>query len=116
MGRSHKLQPRERDIQRAICRYLTLQRIPFAVTDAALVMTANGARRRVSRSGWPDITACVRGRLWAIEVKRPSGRLRPAQAEMLRRLVEAGAYVTVARDVEDVIHAHERIQRGLPLR
>lgn len=60
--------------------------------------------------GCPDILGQLDdGRLLAIEVKRPSGRLRPEQAAFLSRAGAAGACAFVARSVEDVF---ARIQRG----
>lgn len=71
-----------------------------------------------SVAGLPDVLGVARGgRLVAVEVKRPElvelrggeprriarpGKLRPEQAEFLRRLEERGALVCVAWDESDV--------------
>ena len=92
----------EKQIQAAICEYLALRGIVFAVTDAAIVRTDRGARQRVT-TGWFDVTACVGGRFVGIEVKTASGRVRASQAELHERVKKAGGLVIVARSVDDVM-------------
>lgn len=93
----------ERQVQQAIVDYLTVQGIPFAVTDAAEAFNRRGQRVRRVTPGWPDITACD-GEFLAIECKRAEGgKLSPLQAETLNRLHQRGALVVVARSVDDVI-------------
>jgi hypothetical protein len=53
--------------------------------------------------GAADITGqLVDGRRLEVEVKRPSGRLRPEQAAFLERVREANGVAFVARGIEDV--------------
>lgn len=93
----------ERQVQQAIVDYLTVQGIPFAVTDAAEAFNRRGQRIRRVTPGWPDITACDREFL-AIECKcAGGGKLSPLQAKTLNRLHQRGALVVVARSVDDVI-------------
>lgn len=93
----------ERHVQQAIVNYLTAQKIPFAVTDAAEAYNRRGQRIRRVTPGWPDITACDREFI-AIECKRAGGgMLSNEQAQMLNRLHQHGALVVVARSVDDVI-------------
>ena len=47
-------------------------------------------------AGRPDITGCINGRRFEIEVKRPGGKATKLQAEMLKRWREAGAVAGVA--------------------
>lgn len=42
-------------------------------------------------TGTPDVLACVRGRMVAVEIKRPGERPEPAQVAQLRRWQNAGA-------------------------
>lgn len=94
---------RESQIQSAICQWLTLMKIPHAVTDAGLAFDAKGRpRRKVSKDGWPDITACVAGRFVAIEAKTATGRLRASQRATLSEIEQAGGIVIIARSLEDV--------------
>jgi len=109
----------EAQIQDAICRYLSIKRIPHSITDASRCWTRVGkvGRSRVA-PGWPDITACVPVKfkigenLWnypwaglflAIEVKAKNGQVRKVQRLRLDELKRAGAIVIVARSVEDVM-------------
>lgn len=99
----------EAEIQSAICEYLRLFKIPFSVTNADRTYSRNG---KVTRSkvyaGWPDITACLNGRFWGIEVKSKKGRLRPAQKEVLKMLEEANGIITIARSLDDLIPILEK--------
>lgn len=95
----------EAGIQKAICDYLHWRGIPFSVTDASRTFNANGRQVRRVATGWPDLVACYQARLVAIECKSAKGKLRPAQAETLAALWEAGAIVVVVRSVEDLIAA-----------
>lgn len=53
--------------------------------------------------GCPDILGQLHdGRVLAIEVKRPSGAIKPEQAIFIEKASRAGACAFVARSVEDV--------------
>ena len=64
---------------------------------------------RFVRFGWPgcsDVLGMLRdGRFLAVEVKAPTGRLRPEQALFLERINKAGGLGFVARDCRDVSDA-----------
>ena len=51
--------------------------------------------------GIPDIIGCLRGRFFAIEVKREDGKLTRLQQVNLILIKEAEGYSTVARSSED---------------
>lgn len=53
-------------------------------------------------AGTPDVFACVDGRLWVIEVKRPGEEPEPIQNLRLHQWHRAGAYTLVAYDKETV--------------
>ena len=99
-----KLKRPEREVQRAICEYLTLCKIPFSITDATAVLNLQGKRvTSKARLGWPDITAVLpEGRALFIECKSTIGRVRPEQASMHKILEAQGAVVIVARSIDDV--------------
>lgn len=93
------------ELQGAIEELLGYLQLPFSPTDASRTYGPDG-RPRASKvaTGWPDITGCLpSGRLFAIEVKGPRDRIRPAQAATLERLQASGAAVLVAKSVEDAI-------------
>ncbi|MEE1654484.1 VRR-NUC domain-containing protein [Brachymonas sp. G13] len=62
---------------------------------------------RFIRFGWagcPDVLGQMRdGRLLGVEVKAPTGRLRPEQALFLERIRAAGGVAFVARNCRDVL-------------
>ena len=56
--------------------------------------------------GQPDIMAqTTDGRFVALEVKRPTGRVRPEQAEFLAKVSRHGGVAAVVRSVDDVDRA-----------
>ncbi|MDP2368626.1 VRR-NUC domain-containing protein [Rhodoferax sp.] len=72
----------------------------------------SGAARIGSRfvrfgfKGCPDVLGQLRdGRLLGVEVKGPTGRLRPEQAVFLERIRGAGGVAFMARDCRDVLAA-----------
>ena len=62
---------------------------------------------RFIRFGWPgcpDVLGQLKdGRLLGVEVKAPTGRLRPEQALFLERIRAAGGVAFVARNYRDVL-------------
>ncbi len=55
--------------------------------------------------GCPDVLGQLRdGRMLGVEVKSPTGKLRPEQAVFLERIRGAGGVSFVARDLRDVHH------------
>lgn len=57
----------------------------------------------MQKSGIPDILACRNGRLLAIEVKRPGGRVTAIQRKRLAELEAAGADVVVITSVDEAL-------------
>lgn len=55
-----------------------------------------------SRSGTPDITACVNGKFVAIEVKQPGGRVSPLQAAHIELIKQSNGTAFVAYSLDDV--------------
>jgi hypothetical protein len=59
--------------------------------------------------GCPDVLGQLRdGRLLGVEVKGPTGRLRPEQAFFLERVRGAGGVAFMARDCRDVLRELEK--------
>ena len=67
---------------------------------------------RFGFKGCPDVLGQLRdGRLLGVEVKAPTGKLRPEQTIFLERIRGAGGVAFVARDLRDVLRelsTHER--------
>lgn len=64
---------------------------------------------RFGFKGCPDVLGQLRdGRLLGVEVKGPSGRLRPEQAFFLERVRGAGGVAFMARDLRDVLRELDR--------
>lgn len=55
--------------------------------------------------GSADLIACVDGRFCAIEVKGPSGHVRPEQERWLAAVRRIGGVAVVARSVDDALEA-----------
>ena len=70
---------------------------------------------RFVRCGWvgcPDVLGQLKdGRLLGVEVKGPTGRLRPAQAHFLERVRSTGGVAFMARDCRDVLR---ELNEGTP--
>jgi hypothetical protein len=102
--------PREGDLLKACLQLLQLHRIPCWRQNAGAATFGSGAGRRFVRfspPGTADILGCLppSGRLLAVEVKRPGGRLTPAQAAFLDHVRAAGGLALVVRDVRDLQRA-----------
>jgi hypothetical protein len=64
---------------------------------------------RFGFKGCPDVLGQLRdGRLLGVEVKGPSGRLRPEQAVFIGRIRDAGGVAFMARDLRDVLRELDR--------
>lgn len=96
-------------IQRAVVQRLALSARPGVVW----FHPANGgARSKVEAArfkaegvvaGVPDLILIRGGYVYALELKTQQGRLSPAQKTMHARLIEAGAMVATAHDVDEAI-------------
>jgi hypothetical protein len=85
--------PLEKEITKDIRRFLTIRNIFNWKVWQGLG----------SIKGVPDIIACYKGRMIAIEVKGQKGKLSPHQELFMDNLKQAGAICFVARSVDDVI-------------
>ena len=62
-------------------------------------------------TGCPDVLGQLRdGRLLGVEVKSPTGKLRPEQAVFLDRIRGAGGVAFMARDLRDLIRELNKFQ------
>ncbi|MFO1262786.1 MAG: VRR-NUC domain-containing protein [Rhodoferax sp.] len=61
---------------------------------------------RFGFKGCPDVLGQLRdGRLLGVEVKSPTGKLRPEQSDFLERVRSTGGVAFMARDCQDVFQA-----------
>ena len=105
---------KEKDIQAAILDYLQWdQRVQWAArfnvgASPSEYVDKQGRRKRYfvrwAPTGTPDILGMLKGGfLLGIEVKRPAGRVRPAQRAFLDAIADGQGLAIVARSVRDVI-------------
>lgn len=110
-GKARKPTASEAEIQASILEWLRFKGIPHTRSEARQSFNENGQQVRRLNPGWPDITACWRGTLLAIECKSEKGKLRQEQARVLDQLWRAGAVVVIARSIDDVSQA---VEHGTP--
>lgn len=86
-------QVKEATIVAAIMRYLK------TLPNCRAEKTHGGS---FGNAGKPDITGCINGRRFEIEVKRPGNKPTPLQLKTLEEWRQAGALAGVAYNVDDV--------------
>ena len=95
--------PSESGILRACLQLLALRGVPCwrANTGAARF---GGRFVKFNVAGCADVIGCLppSGRLLAVEVKKPGGRVRPAQRAFLARVATAGGLALVVHDVREL--------------
>ena len=108
-------QPRKNDRKEAAALVEVLQALRNHAAVAWCERMNSGAVRmgaRFVRFGWPgcpDVLGQLKdGRLLGVEVKGPTGKLRPAQAVFLDRVRAAGGVAFMARDLRDVLRELDR--------
>ena len=90
--------PREKVIQRDIILHLR--------SMGAWVFNVHGSPYQ--QVGVPDLLVGYQGRFYALEVKRPGGRLSPAQAKVIGDIRAAGCIAARVENIEEV----ERLLNG----
>ena len=100
--------PLEKDIQSAICDYLSARRHFFWRQNTAPTIQKQGdqwAFRRMpkySMRGVADIILVHTGRPYFLEVKRPNTAQSPDQRAFQEQAEKAGALYAVVRSIDDV--------------
>ncbi len=63
--------------------------------------------------GIPDIVGCLNGLFFAIELKNPDGRikLRPEQERVLYEINEAGGFILVTNEFNEVVKFINKLRR-----
>ena len=103
-------QPRKNERKEAAALVEVLQALRAHAAVAWCERMNSGAVRmgaRFVRFGWPgcpDVLGQLKdGRLLGVEVKGPTGKLRPAQTVFLERIRSAGGVAFMARDCRDML-------------
>lgn len=100
--RRHRGSP-EREIQRAILKYLRLRGCLVAVTDAGAAYRAGSFGADTVPAGWPDITGLLPdGRFIGVEVKSQVGRQSPVQKQMEQAVRQRNGIYILACSIDDV--------------
>ena len=101
---------REKDIENIILEYLMYQNI-FAWKNNTVGIYDKGKgvyRKNMNKyviNGVADVLGLLPdGRMLAIEVKTPKGRVSPSQQKFLDRVNKSGGVAFVARDLIDVVN------------
>ena len=95
----------ESDIQRDIIAYLTMAGYWPLRFYMGAIKQAGGRRAKNPNRGFPDILVWDKertGKVFAIEVKKPGGRLSVDQADMIHQLEGRGTRCLVATSVDEV--------------
>lgn len=96
----------ESAIQKLILDWLLVKKYYHWRNYVGAVIRKDGNYGANPAKGMPDIMGLLKGttgRLFAIEVKTPKGRVLPHQKERITALRENGVIAFVARDLETVI-------------
>jgi hypothetical protein len=102
---------KERDILRAILRYLKVMQIP-AWRQSTGATTISGRFLRFGKTGMSDIIGILPGgKFLAIEVKNGKNSLTEKQRQFLQLICSFGGVGIVARSVEDVVKTIEKIRK-----
>lgn len=106
--RKASVEPKERDIQRAIVAYLeAIGACVVRVNSGTMVIPASGEQSRRAfhgnlTPGCSDLLVCLAGKFIGVEVKRPGNKPTPKQLVFLQRVQRAGGMAITATSVEDL--------------
>lgn len=96
-------EPLEKDIQKSILDYLKARRIFCWKEHSGGIYKPDGSGYiPLGLKGKADILGIYKGKMLAVEVKRPSGRLSADQEYFLKRVRENGGIAIVAHSIDDV--------------
>lgn len=92
----------EGQIKKDICDYLSAIGVMFWIQQAGKI-PGRINRSRYLRNGVSDLLGLWKGRLLAIEVKTPKGRVSPEQQSFIDEVNRFGGKAFIARSLDDVI-------------
>ncbi len=100
---------KESEIQKQILDYLKWQPECEAIRTYSVGIPRKGGRAKNHSRGLSDIIVCFKGRLIALEVKKPGGKVSECQKQFLERIRISGGIGEVVRGVNEVKLILERI-------
>lgn len=80
----------ERELHDRFTNWLNLRRLLF--------IHARTDKKSTIRKGWPDFTVIYGDHVCCVEFKRPGGKLRSEQVEVIKRMLQTNTPVIVADD------------------
>ena len=99
---------KEKDIQLAICNYLSLKKYFFWRQNTVPVINHNTGNFRAmpkySKTGVPDIILVKNGLFIGLEVKRPQGKQSDNQKKFQEELENAGGKYYLVTSLDDVLN------------
>ena len=105
-----KQEPKEIDIQNAVCEYLEAKGHFFYRSNNTPIFQSNGqgggffrAMGKYSLKGVPDIVMIDKGQYIGLEIKRPSGIQSEEQALFQKNCIGKGGQYHLIRSIDDVI-------------
>ena len=96
--------PKESVIQRQIIRHLR--------SMGAWVFNVHGSP--FQQVGTPDLLGGYKGRFYAMEVKRPGGRLTPVQAKVIEEIKSSGSVAGRVESIEEAMKLLEVTENEMP--
>lgn len=66
-----------------------------------------------SKAGYADVIACYNGRFLALEIKGKGDTEKPAQAQKLNEVIEAGGYGKFIHSMQDLYDLLNLIDKGI---
>ncbi len=100
------MEPKEKEIQLAICEYLTMKGVFFWRQNTSPIFDTKANRYRpmpkYSMTGVPDIIVIRDGIFVGLEVKRQGAKLSDSQKTFRDKCIEAGAEYHVVSSIDEV--------------
>lgn len=99
----------EQQIQHAVVAHLRLRAEPkvffWSTPNEGKRGLINGAALKAAgmTAGVPDLLILKDGRLHALELKAPGGRLTPSQRGVIQRMIDCGAQAAVAFSIDEAL-------------
>ncbi len=73
-------------------------------TSYRAVRGRNGQWRALGEKGWPDLTLCVSGTFYAMEIKTLQGKQSTEQKAFQHRIEKAGGLYHIVRSVDEALN------------
>lgn len=111
LGQGNKIVPTEREIQKAILRYLELRKIYCWRNNTGGFTDKRDHYYTFGKKGSGDILGLTpKGRFISIEVKRPGNKPTPAQVSFMNVIRDNGGIAFVATSIDDIENKMEELK------